>query len=380
VDTDAADVDGESDGAARGVGDGSDDGTKDAEEGSEAAARDDDGGADPRVNAVGENLFGVVLRVGGIPDDQIESLWKKRGVQAQNNFRRCLWYFYNACSSIGMNPESISSYEQARGALRSAMEMLSKEGKRSARVIGDVKSAVSIMFGYRFSDKPALATERVAKDLLLAYHRQKPTQKKHLELCFTWKELAIGLATLPLPAELDTHELVGKTACIVRGMTGLRTTEIVQLNPEDTDPSPDGEKWSFWVRIKGRLDLERVTIEKNADAHIDPIAHLLQIRTRGRRRTPALRCPSFWLRDDGSLMSAAVIRAESAKTMQAVGIKDTHSYHIKHAAATALVDSGVAEAKIRSFLRHRQSSRVLMENYVDLHNNQECVKVLKGEM
>jgi site-specific recombinase XerD len=328
------------------------------------------------VNAKGEALFYSVLRGGGSEDDEIRALWNKRGAKAQDNFRRCLRYFLEACDRIGIAAGSLARYGDAQRALRGAMTELWRQREHSARVIGEVKTAVSITFGYRFPNKPNLTDDRVAKDLLVSYHKEEPTRKKHLQLSFTWKQLTDGLKTLPPPAELDDRALVGKTACLVRGVTGTRTLEIAQMDREATSPSPDGRSWDFWLRIKGRSYQEKVTVYSNEDVLLDPIAHVLEVRTRARRAASAGGSTSLWLRADGSLMTPEVIRAETARTMQSVGIVESRSYLIKHATVTYLIDRGVSDSKVRNFLRHKQSSKAMEERYTDYHNNQECVKVL----
>jgi site-specific recombinase XerD len=84
----------------------------------------------------------------------------------------------------------------------------------------------------------------------------------------------------------------------------------------------------------------------------------------------------MWLRDDGTVMSEQALRNASKAAMQDAGIKDSRSYHLKHMAATELMDKGVDPEKIRSFMRHKKSSNYLLDNYVDNHNSKECVDVL----
>ena len=331
--------------------------------------------ADQRINAIGELYFYTVLRWGGHSDEAIRALWNKR--VSPDGFRRALRYFHDACVAMGINPESLRRYDDVRRALYGVMDHMWRIDKRSAKVIGEMKSAVSTTFGYCFPDKPLLSHDRATKHLLVSYNRNRPLRKKQLELTFSWKQLLTGLKTLPLPAALSTRALAGKTACLVRGATGTRTSEIAQMDREATAPSVDGKTWSFWVRIKNHPQLEMVTVHKNDDPRIDPIAHLLELQARAGSSPGAQGSSSFWLRPDGTLMSPAVIRAETAKTMKAAGIQDNHSYHIKHATVTHLIDSGIREAEARSFLRHSQKSRVMEDRYVDYHNFEKCVQALK---
>lgn len=332
------------------------------------------------MNAKGEALFYTVLRsAGSYDDDEVRSLWEKRCEQARNNFRRCLRYFHEACEKRGIVAEELRRYKDVRLALHKAMAQLRREGQRSPRVIGDVKTAVSVTYGYRFPDKPLLTHDRVARDLLASYMKGTPVRRPQLEIPFTWQQLAAGLKQLPLPADLETPALAGKTACLVRATTGTRTTEIAQIDREATKPSPDGRTWSFWLRVKNRPQLEKVTVHKNDDVRIDPIAHLLEMRTRARRTPTASSCHSIWLRADGSKMTPRVIRAATVKTMHAAHVNDNCSYHLKHCVATYLIDAGLRESEIRSFLRHSQSSRVLEERYIDFHNNNKCIRALTEE-
>jgi hypothetical protein len=126
------------------------------------------------VNHPGELLFRSVLKAGGMKDDVIETLWNKRGAEAKENMRRCLRYFSEACVKRTVDPIKVTNYDEAATALQEALECLWREGQRSPRTIGEVKTAVSTLYGLRFRKDPKLSDDRVLCDMVHSYHIQRP--------------------------------------------------------------------------------------------------------------------------------------------------------------------------------------------------------------
>jgi site-specific recombinase XerD len=328
------------------------------------------------VNAKGEQFFRDLLAQTGRSARQIDALWKVRCTKAQDNFRRSLRYFVDYCKALHVDPLRIHTYHKAEHTLTEAMQRMFDSNKHSVRVIADMKTAVSILFGLRLTRKPILAEDRVVKTLLRSYNHQRPLLKKTLHLPYTHKQYKDGAKQQPLPAQLSTRMLHGKTIDLLRAMHAVRTTEAAQMDREASDPSPDGSTWTFQLLIKHKGFKQEVTVKRNADIHLDPIAHLLEVRRRARLTKTAATNRFMWLRDNGTLMSENALRNASRDSMKDAGINDKRSYHLKHMAATDLMDKGVHPEKIRSFLRHSRASNALMDNYVDDHNGKECVDIL----
>jgi hypothetical protein len=327
------------------------------------------------VNAKGERFFRESLAQTGRSESLIDTLWKARCTKAQDSFRRSLRYYVEGCEALQINPLRINSYNRAEHSLSEVMQRMFDAGKYSVRVIADMKTAVSILFSLRLPRRPKLSEDHVVQTLLQSYTRQRPLRKKRLHLPYTHSQYKEGARKQMLPGQLSTRMLHGKTIDLLRSMHSLRTTEAAQMDREATSPSLDGSSWTFDLKIKGS-GVQEVTIKRNADVHLDPIAHLLEVRRRARLTDAAAGNTSMWLRDDGTVMSEQALRNASKAAMQDAGIDDNCSYHLKHMAATELMDKGVDPEKIRSFMRHRKSSNYLLDNYVDDHNSKECVDVL----
>jgi site-specific recombinase XerD len=179
----------------------------------------------------------------------------------------------------------------------------------------------------------------------------------------------------PTPQQLRTRTLQGRTLNLLLSFGGLRTTEAAQLDREATNPAPDGATWTFTVLIKQHHDMEEVVIHKHADPRLDPITHLLEVRRRARLTGSTSR--SFWIRDNGTELSEKCMRTAAAKSLQEANLDEPCSYHLKHMAATDLIDRGVAMHKIRSQFRHKQASTAVMDHYIDAHSNRECKELLE---
>jgi site-specific recombinase XerD len=254
--------------------------------------------------------------------------------------------------------------------------MWESEKKPTARVMTEMKTAVSTLFRLRFTSSPSLADNAVVQSMVKSFRRQKPVLKRRPQLNWKWAQMKDFLRTQQPPHLLTRQQLSDKAVTLVRAFTGLRSTEVRQLVREKTNPSADGRSWKFVILGKRRTDKEEIVVPGHSEIRLDPIAHLVELRKRVRQMRYAKTNKSFWVRRNGKEMGEGAIRKASARMMAAAGIKDKRSYHLKHATATELMDRRIEPEKIRSFLRHSQSSKALMKNYVDLHNNAECVEVL----
>jgi hypothetical protein len=197
-----------------------------------------------------------------------------------------------------------------------------------------------------------------------------------LELVWKFDDLKNYLKSLPAPHLLRDSFLRGVTIVLLRAFVALRSTEIAFMNREGSDPSADGKRWKFQLQVKRRVNLEEVVVMNNVVAGLDVVAFLTEVRRRMRMKVASNKHQSFWVRGNGEVLSVRAIRSAALRVLAGAGIEEKHGYRIKHAVVTYLMDAKVPSEKIRSFLRHQQSTRVLFENYVDLHNNKDCVDVL----
>jgi hypothetical protein len=168
------------------------DGSSDANEGQTASPRQAQSLSDPRVNASGEQICRYLLSNAGNNEKEIYTMWTVRNVTARDSFRRCLRYYIEACNKSQIDPWRIQQYGEAHHSLRRAMQWLFDEGKRSVRVISNVKSAVSTMFGPRFSTEPKLSKDRAIHTILKSFHMKRPVLKKRLHLNYTYVEATIA--------------------------------------------------------------------------------------------------------------------------------------------------------------------------------------------
>ena len=114
------------------------------------------------------------------------------------------------------------------------------------------------------------------------------------------------------------------------------------MDAEETEPTATA--WEFAVVLKGNVDKSIVIIPRNRETALDPIRHLLELRDRIRQRKGETDCmeeTGFWMKENGKRMSYDAIRSTCVRTMAAAGIRDTHGYHLKHAAITELERHGV---------------------------------------
>jgi hypothetical protein len=285
---------------------------------------------------------------------------------------------------LGIDPVQIRSFAGAQTALVRALDWLfvrgklDKNGSRSGlspRVLSGVKSAVSILFSLRFPNKPKLSTDTRVQAAVNFYYRQKPPLQTRPELKFKLDHIRSGFAAQGLPHELTMTQLTGKTICLLRAFRALRSTEVAQLR-RSTKPSADGKYWDFDVRIKRRKHREVVRVYGHSDARLCPVAHLLELKNRLKNSPARHETDSFWINQRGRKASVQTIRSASRTAMLAIGVDDSKSYHLKHAAATALADAGVPITNIKVFLRHCQNSTTAADRYIDVHKDKQCVDVV----
>jgi hypothetical protein len=126
---------------------------------------------------------------------------------------------------------------------------------------------------------------------------------------------------------------------------------------------------------------QTVVLRRGSDRDLDPIAHLLELRwrirlLRRRRAGISSGSDSFWIREGGGEYSYNAMAALVRTVLRDVGISNARTYHIKHAAATALVDAKVAGDRVTEFLCHKQGSTLYLSNYADRTNDDECTDLL----
>jgi hypothetical protein len=80
--------------------------------------------------------------------------------------------------------------------------------------------------------------------------------------------------------------------------------------------------------------------------------------------------------ENGNVMSYDTIRNHGRDFMASAGIKDPKSYHMKHAAITALHAMRVQPESIAAFARHKQGSSTWASSYLNTKKGKEIVKKL----
>jgi hypothetical protein len=328
-------------------------------------------------NDVGEALFYETLQSADFVGEVGRSLWKARGESRQRNFRRELTYFATAAAKIGLDPHLPPSYADGVRQLAAVMRHLHTVGRKKATVVHAVSSAVSTL-GHYVYDR-ALTESHVIRDLNRSFARQTPKHKQRLQLDWEIGDLWRTIRSLPNLREREWKILVGSILCLVRGLTGLRLTELQQFDRKATRPSDDGSAWAFNIRVKGRSYTQTVVLRRGTDPALDPVAHLLEYDRRIdelQREGCEIVNSSFWVREDGSSYSYSALSTLVTNTLRTGGINERRGYHIKHAATTALVRANVPGEKITEFLRHKHGSGLYLSYYTDHSKDAECSEVL----
>jgi hypothetical protein len=301
-----------------------------------------------------------------------ERLWGSR--KDPRNFRRHMTYFAQACDALDIMVNELHTYEEAVDAMAEAMEYMWAEKRRPATVIRDVKGAVSTTYAYVYGKQ--MSEHKMIQDLLKAYLHSNPPIKQPLKLKWKLKQLLDHFRAQRRPRYLEWDALIAKTACLLRIFVALRLTEAMQLQCEDTEPNEDQSEWEFVVQIKLKDHRDIITVHKNDDETIDPIAHLIELRERIRTIGEEAENGSFWIRYDGSAVRYETVRRSVVSVMHEAGIDDTHAYHLKHAALTALVEENALPVNITNFARHKNGSTTYLDNYAVMTGSKKCASVL----
>ena len=256
------------------------------------------------------------------------------------------------------------------------MQHLISAKKMKATVVQGVSSSVSTLGSYVY--ERSLASSPVIRGLNRSFSRQQPRLKRTLHLHWGLGDLWRYIRTLPPLQQRPWSKLVGLTICLARGLTGKRLTEIEQFGRRETRPNADCSAWPFHVLCKGKRYRETVVLRRGDDPAVDPVAHAFELD----RRISLLQPPnepesdSLWIREDGRAYSYEAISALVVETMHSAGISDSHGYHIKHAATTALVRASVPSEQITAFLNHKHGSTVYLNHYADLSSDNSCAAIL----
>ena len=136
---------------------------------------------------------------------------------------------------------------------------------------------------------------------------------------------------------------------------GLRRAELCNLDRADIEAGPDGRPVAVWVRGKGRLEKERLTLP-------DPTAAALVQWNEARGNATG---PLFHRLDGPKLDPEVRLSGESVRRIirrlgKAAGLpRDVRPHGLRHSAATSALDAGRDLRDVRRFTRHRSLEMVL---------------------
>jgi hypothetical protein len=157
----------------------------------------------------------------------------------------------------------------------------------------------------------------------------------------------------------------------------LRFTELETIDAEAREPDADG--WRFITTIKLRSEQEEVVMPRLNDLALDPVRHLLELRSKVRAKREAIGCreeSTFWVKESGRKMSYTDIRNAAIASLREAGINETHPHHLKAAAVTELQQSGLPREEIVEYSRHKPGSSTWAKHYLDTGNSKNSIRSL----
>jgi hypothetical protein len=324
-----------------------------------------------RVNDRGERLFRNTLFGFGFDAQTVQDCWMNRTTEgARNTYRRMLRYYDEGLEALGIDSATIDTLQKAEAAMIAVGRWLAKSRRADGKldtlaptVVENVKKAVGVMYRYN-SSWGHLSDSRALRAMIRNLKMKKPRIIRPLRLPVTIVQVWRYLRTLP-PAHRKTRADLVRVAVVQARLLGrLRHTEVIQMDAEATDPTPMG--WPFLVRLKGGTDLTEITIPRLREQALCAVHHLTELRDRLRdeKTTNDNSHTSFWVRENGMLMTTPHLRKASAEIMQAAGARNSRGYLLKHAMMTALRGAGMLAEDLSLYARHKPGSSTFTR-YVD---------------
>jgi hypothetical protein len=316
-------------------------------------------------------MFRNTLAGFGFDAQTVQECWMNRTTEsARNTYRRMLRYYDEGLEALGIDYTTINTLQKAEAAMLAVGRWLAKNRRTDGKldtlaptVVENVKNAVGVMYRYN-SSWGHLSNSQALRAMIKSLKIQKPRIIRPLRLPFAIVQVWRHLRTLP-PAHRKTRADLVRVAVVQARLLGrLRHTEIIQMDAEATDPTPTG--WSFLVRLKGGTDLTEITIPRLHEQALCPVHHLSELRDRLRseRANNNNNHTSFWVRENGTLMTTPHLRKASAEIMQAAGTSSSRGYLLKHAMMTALRGTGMLAEDLSLYARHKPGSSTFIR-YID---------------
>ncbi|MCA9294658.1 MAG: tyrosine recombinase XerC [Phycisphaerales bacterium] len=201
-----------------------------------------------------------------------------------------------------------------------------------------------------------------------------PRQSKRLPKAITVEQVEQLLAA---PDDQDVLGARDRAMLETLYSTGIRVSELVDLNVEDMDESAEA------LRIRGKGKKERmVPLGSHALA---AIRHYMNVLQNDERYAPAWSKPNapLFINKHGGRLSSRSVRRKLDKYLRQVGLDPSVSPHtLRHSFATHLLDNGADLRSVQELLGHQSLSTTqtythlttqrLREAYTDAHPRAEA--------
>jgi hypothetical protein len=313
-----------------------------------------------------------------IDDDVRETLRNARGDAAQRAHCAALTRFARVCAHLSLSWEHLKSVDELHPLLAKVLDWSGRNGAPAAD-LKRIRTAVSVLFGYRFNT--LISELPIVKSVVHRHLLHDLPTRTPLRLSWDLPQLLQHVAGMGANQDLSHTALVQKCVVLVMATTCARFTEMQQFRREGSDPEGDDQRrWAFTVRVKNREYLQPIILHHMRTETIDPILAMIELRVRVRRLREMceIQKDTFWYNANGIIMRYEDIRHAAQQVLSDAGIHDHRAYHIKHATISWLHSHGVSSDKIIRFIRHALGSTTYMEYYLSEDLGEQCTGIIES--
>jgi integrase len=290
------------------------------------------------------------------------------------NYRRGYSLFSRLVKESGIAVSSINNSTVAISTFVRVLR-LAFQNKIKLAAISNMRTAMVRIFSFMFNVD--LSQSVIFRMAMRFYTLKNLPRKESLNLHWSVDQLLSYVKQLPPFVKMEFNQLTEVTVVLCLAFTTLRFTEILALNLFESDPDSQTGAWKLWVHVKGHDCLETVVIHSVKEGVPDPVAALVEMKTRIKKYGGFERFKVSWFKRVGAELqplSYDELRSAAVRVLAAAGINEKRPYHIKHAVLTCLDEEGASMKDIAAFARHRFQSMAAYQHYISYDGGRKSVE------